>query len=70
MGGSTERQDNPALYCHLCHECHAWVEKNFAEALNTGYKVQRGDEPDTIPVQLWYGWHYIDDDGSAMAVIP
>lgn len=63
MGGSTEGQGNPALYCHLCHECHAWVEANPAKALSAGWKVPPGAKLEEWPVHMHDGNFLLDDVG-------
>lgn len=63
MGGSTEGQGNPALYCHLCHDCHVWVEAWPTKALSAGWKVPPGAKLEEWPVHMHDGNYLLDAQG-------
>lgn len=65
MGG-TKRADSGSaangLYIH--QKCHETIERNRTTGYRKGWLVHQGDDPVQVPVQLWYGWHLLNEDGS------
>jgi len=69
MGGSKQETTGSAangLYVH--QKCHDRIERNRANALDRGWLVSQYDEPDTVPVKLWYGWRLLTADGGVQMV--
>jgi hypothetical protein len=63
MGGTSSDQSSLALYAHLCHGCHAWVEANPKAALSAGWKVPPGTAPQDWPVHMFDGNYLLDAEG-------
>ena len=65
MGGTKQAATASAangLYIH--QKCHETIERNRATGLRKGWLVSQSDDPVQVPVQLWYGWHLLNDDGT------
>lgn len=65
MGGSKSEQSGSisnGLFIHP--KCHAQIESNRQKASSLGYLIYQIDDPENVPVKLWYGWHYLNNDGS------
>lgn len=65
MGGSRSEQSGSisnGLFIHP--KCHAQIESDRKKAMSMGFLIYQGDDPDKVPVRLWYGWHYLNNDGS------
>lgn len=66
MGGSAPSADPHRLSnllwlhpgCHLRR-----VERNRAESFENGWLVRSVMEASMVPVRMWDGWWYLDDDG-------
>lgn len=65
MGGtslpSVGGADN-GLFLHP--RCHDIIESNRSTAYLNGWLVKKSDAPESVPVKLWDGWHYLHPDGS------
>lgn len=65
MGGSRSEQSGSisnGLFIHP--KCHAQIESDRNKAMSMGFLIYQGDDPGKVPVRLWYGWHYLNNDGS------
>lgn len=65
MGGSRSEQSGSisnGLFIHP--KCHAQIESDRNKAMSMGFLIYQGDDPANVPVRLWYGWHYLNNDGS------
>jgi 5-methylcytosine-specific restriction protein A len=65
MGGSRSKQSGSisnGLFIHP--KCHAQIESDRNKAMSMGFLIYQGDDPCNVPVRLWYGWHYLNNDGS------
>lgn len=65
MGG-TSRPDLglPSNGLLLHPRCHDWVEANPAYSRLSGLVLTASDSPEAIPVRLWSGWAWLNDDGT------
>lgn len=55
---------NCVMLCgHGTAGCHGWVEANPKAAMESGWWVSRYADEKEIPVFMWHGWVYLDDDG-------
>lgn len=69
-GGSTAPGINsPANLVHLCRACHEWVETNWSDAAETGWKISLQQQPTDatgIPLRDLAGRTFLlDAEGSA-----
>lgn len=63
-GGSRLPETNQAANCAaLCMADHAWCEENRLEARKRGFIIPQFKIPQEVPIQLWDGWHLLDNDG-------
>lgn len=65
MGGTKSEQSGSmsnGLFVHP--KCHAQIESDRNKAMSMGFLMYQGDDPSNVPVKLWYGWHYLNNDGS------
>lgn len=52
----------------LCPRCHLrFVEKYPTLAISEGWKVKTGFDPADIPLLMYDGWFFIDDEGARHA---
>ena len=64
MGGTRRTDTAGAANALLLHpNCHEWVERNRATALQLGFLVTQQHDPATVPVRLWDGWRLLAPDG-------
>lgn len=68
MGGATTRKvvphSRPANINALCPSCHlGFVERYPAKAVEDGWKVTRGTEPEDVPIKAWWGWTLVTNAG-------
>jgi hypothetical protein len=64
MGGS-KVLDRPSNIIVLCSEANFLLESNskFAElGRKFGWKLERGQEPDSTPVYMGNGWYLLDNE--------
>lgn len=45
--------------------CHDFVESHRKVAAQLGFLVGYGNRPTAVPVYLWRGWAWLNDDGTA-----
>lgn len=65
MGGSRSEQSGSVSNGLFIHpKCHAQIESDRNKAMSMGFLIYQGDDPAKVPVRLWYGWHYLNNDGS------
>jgi len=65
MGGTKSEASGSisnGLYVHA--KCHTVIESNREKAMSDGFLMYQNDEPENVPVKLWYGWHYLNGDGT------
>ncbi len=69
MGGTKQQvAGSPANGLYVHQKCHETIERNRSTGLRKGWLVRQGDDPVQVPVQLWYGWRLLRDDGSVEVV--
>jgi hypothetical protein len=69
MGG-TSRTDLglPSNGLLLHPRCHDFVESKRKIAAQLGFLVGYASLPETVPIMLWSGWHWLTQDGRAVKV--
>jgi hypothetical protein len=61
--------DRTANVNALCAGCHlGYVEKYPEKAYAEGWKVRRGLDPEGVPVAMWDGWFWLQNDGTRTKV--
>ena len=66
MGGSKSASTGSAANGVLLHPaCHLKVETNRNEALNRGWLVRQGNDPEVEPFRRYDGWFLFKADGTA-----
>ena len=70
MGGSTRNStESPANYLITCVSDHLeLIEMERSKALDKGWLVTQGMDPEEIPVKLWDGWYYLLDNGKRLEI--
>lgn len=64
MGGTRRIESSRASNCLFVHpRCHAEIESSRERALVNGWLVRQVDSPLLVPVKLWSGLWFLDDDG-------
>lgn len=48
----------------LCHDCHVWVTINPQAARESGWAVQRHEDPQAVPVLVIGQWMYIKNNST------
>lgn len=64
MGGTKNPESRSAsngLYVHF--KCHEKIERNRADAYETGFLVHQYEDPKEVPVRRIDDWVLLDDDG-------
>jgi hypothetical protein len=63
-GSGNDELALPSNCIVLCSKCHDVVESRRKVAAQMGYLVGYGSHPVEVPVYLWHGWCYLNDDGT------
>lgn len=67
MGGTKDEVSGSASNGLAIHpHCHTQVESNRETALNNGWLVPQGIDPETVPVKLWDGWSTLSRTGAVL----
>ena len=64
MGGTKRKETGTTANGVLLHpRCHELIERHRAAAINEGWLVPQALDPVTVPVLMWDGWVYLDEQG-------
>lgn len=65
LGGSVDPMTGLPSNGLLLHpSCHDFIESRRKVAAQLGFLLSHGSVPRDVPVYLWNGWHYLNDDGT------
>lgn len=63
-GSGDDRLGLPSNCVALCARCHDVIESRRKTAAQMGFLVGYGSQPVETPIYFWYGWVYLNDDGT------
>ena len=66
MGGTKRKETGTTSNALLVHpNCHSKIESHREVALQNGWLLHQADNPLEVPVKLWNGIFFLDDNGGA-----